>query len=88
MSKIWILSAWLILGGALSTSLAFLASLHSGLRVWAMLLWGVFLLFQLLGWLGDDAFAKFFRMDVRQWWGVLVLSLLCAFVGLSLWLLS
>ncbi|MGF1493491.1 MAG: hypothetical protein ACFBSC_13765 [Microcoleaceae cyanobacterium] len=88
MSRIWILSAWLVLGGSLSTLIAFLASLHPQLRVWAMLLWGIFLTFQVIGWLGDDAFAQYLRIEVRQWWGILVLSLLCAFVGLSLWLLS
>ncbi|MGF1494282.1 MAG: hypothetical protein ACFBSC_17915 [Microcoleaceae cyanobacterium] len=88
MSKIWILLGWLVLGCALSTFVAFLASLHPDLKLWAMFLWGVFIVFQAVGWLADDAIASFLRIDVKAWWGVLFLSLVCAVVGLCLWLFS
>lgn len=88
MSRIWILSGWLMVGCSLSTLLAFLASVHPQLKLWVGFLWAVFLVAQILGWLADDGWAAFFHLDTRTWWGILVLSAVCAVVGLSLWLLS
>ncbi|NJO72034.1 MAG: hypothetical protein HC825_10875 [Oscillatoriales cyanobacterium RM1_1_9] len=79
---------WLVLGCALATFLAFLAALHPNLKLWVIFIWAVFLTLQVFGWIADDAFANFLRIDVKTWWGILVLSLVCAIVGLGLWLFS
>ncbi|MGL5081857.1 MAG: hypothetical protein ACRC8A_10260 [Microcoleaceae cyanobacterium] len=88
MSKVWIFLGWLVLGCTLSTFIAFLASLHPNLRLWVNFFWAMFLTLQLFGWLADDAFATLLQVELQVWWGILILSLVCAAVGLCLWLFS
>ena len=87
MSKIWILFGWFLLGCSLSSFLAFLASLHPYLKSWVVFLWMVFIICQLLGWITDEKFASFFKIDILDWWGILLLALVSALMGLGLWLL-
>lgn len=86
MSKIWILSGWFLVGCSISTFLAFLASIHPHLKLWVTFLWILFLFIQLLGWITDEKIASLFQIELFDWWGILILSLLSAFFGLGLWL--
>lgn len=87
MSKIWILFGWFFLGCSLSTFLAFLATIHPYLKSWVIFLWMLFLICQLLGWITDDKLASFLKIDLLDWWGILLLTLVSALMGLGLWLL-
>jgi pilus assembly protein TadC len=76
------------LGISLTLILAIASELNTAGLAIASFFLIAFILFQIVGWVGDDAWVKLLKIELMELYGILIFTALSAVMGILLWLLS
>lgn len=76
------------LGISLTLMLAIASELNTAGLAIACFFLIAFILFQIVGWVGDDAWVKLLKIEPMELYGILIFTGLSTVIGILLWFLS
>ncbi|MFM6190631.1 MAG: hypothetical protein ACKPEN_14530 [Planktothrix sp.] len=77
-----------MIGISLTLILAIASELNTAGLAIASFFLIAFILFQIVGWVGDDAWVKLLKIELMELYGILIFTGLSTVMGILLWFLS
>ncbi|MFM6456960.1 MAG: hypothetical protein ACKPH7_34675, partial [Planktothrix sp.] len=77
-----------LIGISLTLILAIASELNTAGLAIASFFLIAFILFQIVGWVGDDAWVKLLKIELMELYGILIFTGLSTVMGILLWFLS